>query len=120
MQRDDSQDASGCQCRCRNKCGRRVRSEGRENMPRGLTQISFIIPSAQERGAAADQYGQWESDEKCPKSDARPRCVPVNDLLGGVSRLVLLGLHVAEEERGHKEGGREDEEQFRSSEGVFV
>jgi hypothetical protein len=88
-------------------------------MPRGLPQFNLIAPSLQERGATGNQHRQWQSNEKSPQTYARPLGVPLNYLLGGVSRLVLLRLHVTQEERGHEEGGWEDEEQFRSSNGVF-
>jgi hypothetical protein len=87
-------------------------------MPRGLPQFKLPIPFAHERGAAGDQHRQWQPNEKCPETNTRPSGVPVNYLLGRVSRLVLERLHIAQEERGHEENGGKDEEHFRSSDGV--
>ncbi len=69
--------------------------------------------------AAGNQHRQWQSDQKSPETYARPPGVPRNYLLGGMSRLVLWRLHVAQKERGHEEGGWEDEEQFRGSNSVL-
>ncbi len=120
MQSDNGQDASGRQSRCSDHYRRQVRSDRCNGMPGSVPQFGFIAPSAQERRAAGNQHGQWQSDQKDPEADARALSIPGNYLLGGASRLVLCGLQVADKEGGHEEGSRKDEEQFRGSHRVLA
>jgi len=42
----------------------------------------------------------------------RASAVPIDDTDGGLRRFILRRLNVAQEERKHEQGGREDEEDF--------
>ena len=42
----------------------------------------------------------------------RASAVPIDDTDGGLRRLILRRLNVAQEERKHEQGGWEDEEDF--------
>lgn len=42
----------------------------------------------------------------------RASAVPIDEAVSGVRRFILRGLNIAQKERNHEQGGREDEKEF--------
>lgn len=68
----------------------------------GLPQIRFLSPSAQDGCGAGDEHGEGQRDEQGPKAQTRTEREPVDDGLSRVGGFELLGLEVADEQRGHE------------------
>ena len=82
--------------------------KSRESLTGGLPQFGLTPPFVKDNATAGDQHYRWHPYEQSPKTDVQSRCVPINDLLGGMSRFILKGLYVANEKCGHEQDGWED------------
>ena len=110
MESDDCQDTSGYQSRQGDQYGFQMGDKSRESLTSGPPQFGLTPPFAKDNATAGEQHYQRHPYEQSPKTDVQSRRVPINDLLGSVRRFILKRLYVANEKRGHKQDGWEDQE----------
>ena len=110
MESDDCQDISGYQSRQGDQYGFQMGDKSRESLTSGPPQFGLTPPFAKDNATAGEQHYQRHPYEQSPKTDVQSRRVPINDLLGSVRRFILKRLYVANEKRGHKQDGWEDQE----------
>ena len=110
MESDDCQDTSGYQSRQGDQYGFQMGDKSRESLTSGPPQFGLTPPFVKDNAKAGNQHYQRHPYEQSPKTDVQSRRVPINDLLGSVRRFILKRLYVANEKRGHKQDGWEDQE----------
>jgi hypothetical protein len=95
MESDDCQHSSGYQ-RCQGDQYRlQMGDKNRETLTGGLRQVGLTPPFVKDNATARDQHYQRHPHEKSPKTNVQSRRIPIDDLLGSVSRFILKRLYVA-------------------------